>query len=330
MKTKMQYAPVVIPTLNRFKHFKSCLESLEKCTLAEHTNVYIALDYPPSKKYRSGWEKVKNYINKKEQDNLFKKLIIVKRDRNYGMNYPNGNSRTMITDLQIKYDRYIFSEDDNIFSPNFLIYMNKGLEKFKDDNRISFICGYNYPAEFPESYKNNFFISKHSSPWGYGTWFAKEEHCKKYYNLDFLRAIIRDKVSLQRLMKHNPSTVYSIINMLKHNKVFEDSCKGTFSCFEDKYSIFPTISKVKNIGVDGTGVNATSKNNKLRDYFLTQLVDKEHKFEFSDDIFTYEPVHINRYSPPRYIIKESFKKLILRFDLFLLRHFNFVPKSKYI
>lgn len=26
-----QYAPVVIPTLNRYDHFKACLESLEKC-----------------------------------------------------------------------------------------------------------------------------------------------------------------------------------------------------------------------------------------------------------------------------------------------------------
>ena len=51
MKTLSQYAPVLIPTLNRYEHLKQCLESLSKCSLAEHTEVYIALDFPPSEKY---------------------------------------------------------------------------------------------------------------------------------------------------------------------------------------------------------------------------------------------------------------------------------------
>lgn len=42
-----QYAPVVIPTLNRYDHFKACLESLEKCK----TDVYVVLDFSPSEEY---------------------------------------------------------------------------------------------------------------------------------------------------------------------------------------------------------------------------------------------------------------------------------------
>ena len=65
-------------------------------------------------------------------------------------------------------------------------------------------------------------------------------------------------------------------------------------------------------------------------YYSTQLIDKEDKFEFSDDIFTYAPVLLNYHSPPKPIIKEFYKGLVRRFDLFLFRHFHFVPKSKYI
>ena len=61
-----QYAPVVIPTLNRYEHFKRCLESLEGCTGAEHTDVYVALDYPPSDKYVEGWKKMDAYLAEKE------------------------------------------------------------------------------------------------------------------------------------------------------------------------------------------------------------------------------------------------------------------------
>ena len=45
------YAPVIIVTLNRYEHFKRCLDSLEKCTGANKTDVYVGLDYPPSEKY---------------------------------------------------------------------------------------------------------------------------------------------------------------------------------------------------------------------------------------------------------------------------------------
>jgi hypothetical protein len=330
MNRTIEYAPVVITTLNRFDHFKACLESLEKCTLAEETDVYVALDFPPSNEYRDGWLKSSKYLEKKEVSNLFKKLTVVRRDHNYGIKFPNSNSRAIVAELQHKYDRYIFSEDDNIFSPNFLVFLNKGLVKFKDDDRISFVCGYNYPMEFPKSYKNNFYISKHASPWGFGTWFSKEEAIKKYYDLDFLKELLHDKESFNKLMKYKTSTVYSIINMVKNNLVYGDSARGSYICLEDKYCIFPTISKVKNIGTDGTGVNSKSKNEKHSNYFVNQLVDKEDKFEFSDDIFTYEPVLINRYSPPKPKFKELYKKLIGRIDLFLFRRFNFVPKSKYI
>ena len=52
----MKYAPVIIPTMNRYNHFYACLESLERCTGSEHTDVYVALDYPPSEKYVDGWK----------------------------------------------------------------------------------------------------------------------------------------------------------------------------------------------------------------------------------------------------------------------------------
>ncbi len=48
------YAPVLIPTLNRYEHFKRCLESLELCTGADKTDVYVGLDFPPSEKYHKG------------------------------------------------------------------------------------------------------------------------------------------------------------------------------------------------------------------------------------------------------------------------------------
>lgn len=44
----MTYYPVIIPTLNRFEHFKNCVESLANCTYAPETELIIGLDFPPA------------------------------------------------------------------------------------------------------------------------------------------------------------------------------------------------------------------------------------------------------------------------------------------
>lgn len=38
----MTHAPVGIVTPNRYEHFKQCLESLERCTGADKTEVHVA------------------------------------------------------------------------------------------------------------------------------------------------------------------------------------------------------------------------------------------------------------------------------------------------
>ena len=134
------YAPVIIPTLNRNVHFERCLESLERCSGADQTEVYVALDYPPSEKYKEGWKKIDDYLRLKESQNGFKKLHVIRRDRNYGICHENGNYETLIREIKKSYDRYILSEDDNEFSPCFLEFQNKCLERFKDDPRINLVC----------------------------------------------------------------------------------------------------------------------------------------------------------------------------------------------
>ena len=323
-------APVIITTLNRYEHFKVCLESLEKCTWAEYTDIYVALDFPPSEKYKIGWEKISKFLDYKKENNIFHNLYVIKREYNYGIGHINSNGNSLIHEIKNKYDRYILSEDDNIFSPNFLVYLNKGLEKFKDDDRICCVCGYNYPMEFPDNYKNNYYITKHGSPWGYGTWFSRQKDFDRYYDLNYLKNLLKDEESFKKLKKYRPSAIGSILNMIKNDDIYGDTAKGCYIILEDKYWICPVISKVKNIGDDGSGAHATRKNKQLLKFYSEQIVDKEKEFEFTDDIFTYEPVLLNRYSAPISKLRELYKGLVTRIDLFLFRNFNYIPKSKYI
>ena len=50
----MIYAPIYIPTLCRYEHFKQCIESLAQCEGASETEVYVALDYPAKESHLEG------------------------------------------------------------------------------------------------------------------------------------------------------------------------------------------------------------------------------------------------------------------------------------
>ena len=166
MSSPNRYAPVSIPTLNRYKHFRDCLESLEKCNGAEYTEVYVGVDYPPSPKYIEGWEKINEYLDRKIENNNFLKLVVFKREKNCGVCNPNSNSALLHKYLSERYDRFISSEDDNVFAKTFLDYMNQGLEKYKNDPKCTAICGYNYYGVHSDKYDKNVYLSHEYSALG--------------------------------------------------------------------------------------------------------------------------------------------------------------------
>jgi hypothetical protein len=139
------YAPVLIPTLCRFTHLKRCIDSLKRNSYAKYTPLYIALDYPAKEIHREGYNHISNYLNNL---NGFLYVKVIYRDKNFG---PEKNVFEARKILLEKYDRIIFSEDDNEFSPNFLEFINKGLNKFEKNANIFAICGYNYPINIQSS-----------------------------------------------------------------------------------------------------------------------------------------------------------------------------------
>lgn len=269
----MIYAPVIIPTLNRYEHFRGCIESLEVCTGAEHTDVYVALDYPPSDKYVEGWKKIDAYLKEREQNNRFKSLTVYRRKENYFFS-GKGNGKTAINDLPKTIDRYIFSEDDNIFSPNFLEYVNDGLEKYEDDPNCLAVCGYNYKEVKLDGYDKNCYLSREYSAWGVGFWRSKKAELDKYKTYEFAESIMSSWQNIWTIYKKEPRLLNTILLNLDSGRIFVDTMIVSYQYLNNKYSLFPKISKVRNIGFDGTGTSIF----EVDDSFNKQKIDSDAHF----------------------------------------------------
>ena len=103
----MKYAPIIIPTLNRKQHLMRCLNSLAANTGAEHTEVFISVDFPPAERYRQGYQEVKEYLDKGDFS-AFKAVHVIYQQENLGA---KDNCTYLIQMIGKTFDRYIFTED---------------------------------------------------------------------------------------------------------------------------------------------------------------------------------------------------------------------------
>jgi len=315
----MIYAPVVIPTLNRYEHLKQCLESLSRCTWADKTEVYVALDYPPQDKwdkYAPGWEKNRDWLHS-VGDMGFKKLHLIERTENYGTWQPGdkGNAKCLVEDLTKQYDRYIYSEDDNVFSPNFLEFMDKGLEKFENDDKVDSLIGYRW--YFPIKTKDNSFmrITTDYTPWGVGYW-VKKRPCLDY--LWFKKQLkLRTLFCLYR--QYGPGIVGSLFEFARSahkDEIMIDRHIRAYLMLTNKHTIVPTVSLVKNIGLDGSGFTMGSNDKSMQDLYDSIPMSIEEHFEFIGtgfEEYEYNNVlylHEREWQGKRFYNKRMIKKIL--------------------
>lgn len=267
-----EFAPVIIPTLCRDKHLIALLESLSKCKYAHETEVYVSIDFPSKKSHESGYCKICKFLDNCG-DMTFKKLHVIKRTKNLGFGY-HGNAQTTIRAVLENHNRFIFSEDDNIFAPTFLEFINYNLEKYKDCKEILSVQGYFYPIN--DFHSNNLILKlDHFSAWGYGLWKDRYEYLQEFSNLLVKREdIIASKDFKNYCLKYRPNIYTDMVGMVKGNPIWGDALYSAIQIRYNKRSIFPSYSLVRNTGWDGSGTHG-GKNTML----LSQKVNNSNTID---------------------------------------------------
>lgn len=269
----MNYAPVLIPTLNRYEHFKRCVDTLARCTGADKTDLFIALDYPAKPEHFEGHNRISIFV-----DGIrgFRDVKIIRRSVNYGV---SKNLRTAREEIKKHYHTYIYTDDDNEFSPNFLDFINKGLEKFKDDPRIIAICGHGGKYKNPSDYTANYLYRKGFSAWGFGTWF--DRGYKVDYNTADMRDFVADPELRKRLKYYYERHYYSTLSYITRGATMRgDGAIALDLIKNDTYCVYPTVSKVRNHGHDGSGEHGGN----LKDSPYSKVVlDQNPVFEYEGD-----------------------------------------------
>ena len=246
----MTLAPVVLFVYNRKEHTERTLSMLEKNDLAKESELYIFADGPK----KPGDEKVaavREFLGEYEKCSCFKSVRIVKAEENKGL------AKSVISGVSTiiaEYRKVIVLEDDLLTSPDFLQYMNGALDFYEKEENVWSISGFNFPLRSLKRYPHDVFYTYRGCSTGWGTW--EDRWNTIDWEVKTFPDFLKDEGWQKRFSRGGKDLPGMLINQMENGLdswavrwVYEQSN-------QDKYSIYPKVSRVKNIGFDGTGVHS--------------------------------------------------------------------------
>lgn len=235
-----ELAPLVIFVYNRYDHLKGTIHHLLKNKLAVGTELYIFSDAPKTEKDIDNIQKVRKFIHKISG---FKNVFVVEREKNYGL---AKNIIEGVTEIINERGKVIVLEDDLFTSSNFLCYMNDSLEYYLHRQDIFSISG--YTGNLPSLSKYNFdtYLSYRPSSWGWATW--KD----RWDNIDWDVSDFEEFILNRKEVKRFNRGGIDMTRMLRHymeGKNNSWAIRWSYAMYkQDKYCIYPKVSKIQNIG----------------------------------------------------------------------------------
>lgn len=277
----MIYAPVMIFTCNRDQHLARCIASLAKNSYAPKTELFISVDYPPDDKYVDGWNRVCRLLEKPIEG--FKKVNIYIQEKNLG---PVENEEFLYRKVFAVYDRVIISEDDNEFAPNFIEYMDKGLMLYEKHPKVFGVGGYAFDYGF-DAHGNNVVALADFNMWGCGLWREKEKIIEEQLSYREWEKRARNPFAMWKLY-HNRKRLFSRMlgELLGHGNKDRaektDVNRGIVMALNGWCTIHPVVTKVRNWGWDGSGLNIVGAAQKQGEY-EGQYLDGDSHFEYRSE-----------------------------------------------
>ncbi len=241
-------APIALFLYNRPWHTRQAVEALLANAEAPETPLHIFSDAPKDISASEAVAQVRAYIR---EIRGFKSVSIIERETNLGLGRSIIDGVTRVCE---EHGRVIVLEDDLIASPFFLAYMNDGLVRYAEDERVISIHGYVYPVgpELPET-----FFLKGADCWGWATW----RRGWKLFEPD-------GKKLLTELSERGLTWKFDYDGAYPHTRMLKAQIEGKNDSWairwhasayaRGKLTLYPGRSLIQNIGFDNSGIHCGS------------------------------------------------------------------------
>jgi GT2 family glycosyltransferase len=265
-------APIVLFVYNRPGHTAKTIHALQQNSLASESVLFI---YADGAKNVSAQKQVNEVLKLLSNISGFKKVTIIKQDKNIGLANSIING---VTEIVNEYGKVIVLEDDLVTSPFFLTFMNEALNFYSDKKDVWHISGWNYPIKTDRLADT--FLWRTMNCWGWATWSDRWE----YFEKDTEKLI--ETFSKNEVKAFNLDGYEDFWGQVLANK---EKAINTWAIYWYA-SIFkrgglclnPTETFVENIGLDGSGVHCGVNTSYIANLNTKKNIKFETKIEVNN------------------------------------------------
>lgn len=247
-------APVVIFAYNRAEKLRACIDSLSSCDGHENTEVFVFADGARDEKDSDAVNRVGRYLDSLKEEHAFSKLHIVRRPVKMGL---SGNVRDGVGSVIERSGKVIVLEDDLTVTKDFLTYMNRALDYYEKDAKIWSVTGFTWPVSDFSGYGHDIYYSYRACSLGWGTW--KDRWGTVDWDMKGYKDVISDR-ALRRKFERGGRDMTRILMDQKAGLIDSWAIRFCLSqSLQDRYTVYPVRSLVRNTGNDGSGTNDLKK-----------------------------------------------------------------------
>lgn len=233
-------APIAIFTYNRLKETERMIESLKKTNLSSESELFIFSDGAKNKEDEIKVKELRQFLKTVFG---FKKINLIFSEKNNGL---AASIIKGVTELIDKYEKVIVLEDDLLVSKDFLIYMNEALDIYKDRDDVWSISGFSPNIDISEKYKEDIYLTLRGCSWGWATW--KNRWKTVDWKVKDFEQLKRSR-KLKKEFNISGNDMFKMLELQMLGKINSWAIRWCYSQFKQKkYTIYPVVSKIKNIG----------------------------------------------------------------------------------
>jgi hypothetical protein len=240
-------APIALFVYNRPVHTQQTIEALRANGLAQQSDLFVFADGPKNEPAAASVREVRRLIRTIDG---FKSVTVIERECNLGL---SKSVISGVTQLCNEYGRAIVVEDDVLTAPDFLTFVNQGLQRYKDEPRVFSIGAFNLPIVTPQTYAYDAFWSYRFFCWGWGTW--KDRWEKADWPVRDFPEFMADREKQQRFNQGGDDLSWLLARHMEGKIDSWDTVWAYTHSKHDAVSLLPISSKVYNIGLDGSGTH---------------------------------------------------------------------------
>lgn len=246
---EQKLAPVILFTYNRPEHTKRTMEALAANLLADETDLFVFSDAAKNEADREKVEHIRALVRQAEG---FRSVTLTAREENLGL------ARSVIsgvTEIINQYDKVIVLEDDLITNRFFLTYVNDGLNRYENVQKVTGITGFSHFSDNRDYPYETYFNTLTGTSWSWATWRDRwvhfDEVCSDWTDM------ITDKKLRKAFNYDNTYDFYKIMKMQQTDqKTNSWAIRWYWTNFRrGGYILSPAKSLVSNEGWDGSGVH---------------------------------------------------------------------------